>query len=334
MVLGFGRSVPSKAWAGRLINLKETRQNFSHAYNLTPQLSGALKKGPAYHDRWWLSEDGLRLYARDYPAAAGRVRLPVICLHGLTRNANDFEEVAPYIAALDRRVIVPDFRGRGLSENDPDAANYHLWSYAKDILGLCDALGIGQAIFIGNSMGGLVAMVLSTLRPNLIKAAVLNDIGPTLAPKGQARISALAAMPRRAMRNWQDASAFIAEQYRLVFPDNTSADWLKFAHRVFRKGRDGNLHLAYDPRITDAFKTLTMDSPAYDLAPCYASLAQGRQILLIRGTLSDVLDPTEARKMVVSERIARVDIDRVGHAPLLTEPQARIAITSFLESQA
>jgi len=317
-----------------LINLKETLQTFSHGHDVMSPVSSALKKGPLYHDRWWLTEDGLRLYARDYPAAAGRVRLPVICLHGLTRNSSDFEEVAPYIAALDRRVIVPDLRGRGLSENDPDVANYHLWTYAKDILDLCDALGIGRAVFIGNSMGGLVAMVLSTLRPNLIQAAVLNDIGPTLAPKGQARISALAAMQRRAMRNWQDASAFIAEQYRLVFPDNTAADWLKFARRVFRKGRDSNLHLAYDPRITDAFKTLTMDSPAYDLAPCYASLAHGRPILLIRGALSDVLDAAEAKKMMVSNEVSRVDIDRVGHAPLLTEPQARAAITDFLESQA
>ncbi|MFT4074886.1 MAG: alpha/beta hydrolase [Asticcacaulis sp.] len=319
-----------------MINLKDTLQGLGHAPDVVPDLGaaigGVLKKGPAYQDRWWLTEDGLRMYARDYPAAAGRVRLPVICLHGLTRNSCDFEEVAPYIAALDRRVIVPDFRGRGLSENDPNVLDYHLWTYARDILQLCDAFGIGQAIFIGNSMGGLVTMVLSTLRPNLIKAAILNDIGPTLASKGLARISALAAMPRRAMRNWQDASAFVAEQYRMVFPGHTSADWLKFARRVFRKGRDGNLHLAYDPRITDAFKGLTVGEAAYDMAPCYASLAHGRKILLLRGALSDVLDAPEAKKMVVSKDVQRVDIDNVGHAPQLTEPQARTAITDFLES--
>jgi pimeloyl-ACP methyl ester carboxylesterase len=140
-------------------------------------------------------------------------------------------------------------------------------------------------------------------------------------------------MQRRAMRNWLDASSFIAEQYRLVFPDNTPADWLKFARRVFKKGRDGHLHLAYDPRITDAFKTLTVGSAAYDLAPCYDSLAHGRKILLIRGALSDVLDAAEAQKMAVSKDVTRVEIDRVGHAPLLSEPQARIAITDFLESQ-
>jgi pimeloyl-ACP methyl ester carboxylesterase len=317
-----------------LINLKDTLPGLNYTHEARTPIEGVVRKAPAFHDRWWSSDDGLRLYARDYPAAPGRVRLPVICLHGLTRNSADFEDVAPSIAALDRRVIVPDMRGRGLSENDPDAMNYHLWTYAKDVLGLCDAMGIGQAIFIGNSMGGMVTMVLSTLRPNLVKSAVLNDIGPTVAPKGLARISAFAALPRKAMRNWQEAALFIAEQNKLAFPGHTQDDWLKMARRVFKKGRDGYLHLAYDPRITDAFKGLTVALSAYDLAPCYASLATARKLLLVRGALSDVLDAGEARKMAGMARdFTRVDIDQTGHTPTLTEPQARAALTSFLESQ-
>src|SRR5471032_345592 len=78
-----------------------------------------------YHDRWWTGEGALKLYARDYPAKAGLARLPVICLHGLTRNSADFTEIASHIAAQGRRVIVPDMRGRGLSDNDPDPLNYH-----------------------------------------------------------------------------------------------------------------------------------------------------------------------------------------------------------------
>ncbi|MDV6331370.1 alpha/beta hydrolase [Asticcacaulis sp. 201] len=291
-------------------------------------------KAPAYHDRWWMSEDGLRHYARDYPAASGRVRLPVICLHGLTRNSADFEEVATWIAQADRRVIVPDFRGRGLSENDPDATNYHLWTYAKDVLALCDAFGIGQAIFVGTSMGGLVTMVLSTLRPNLIKSAVLNDVGPVLSPKGLARISTFVTEPHRPMRDWHDAAVFTGERYKASFPNHTQADWLKMAHRLFRKGRDGYLHLAYDPRITDAFKGMTLAVNHYDLAPCYASLAANRKLMLIRGGVSDLLDAAEAKKMASQCRdFTRVDIAHVGHAPDLTEPQARAALMAFLESQ-
>jgi len=291
-----------------------------------------LRKVPVYQDRWWSTHDGLRLYARDYPASPGRVRLPVICLHGLTRNSADFEEVAPYIARLDRRVIVPDLRGRGLSAHDPDPTNYHLWVYARDILDLCDAMGIGQAIFVGNSMGGLLTMVLSTLRPTLIRSAILNDIGPVLAPKGLARIADHARQKHVAFKTWHDAGVFVAERYRQVYPNYTPQDWQKFAKRVFMKGRDHMLHLACDSRITEAFAggAVTGD----DMGPCYLSLATGRRLLLVHGALSDLLTDKEARAMAnVSSDFTRVDVDYVGHAPSLMEPQARAAVHDFLESQ-
>ncbi len=70
------------------------------------------------------------------------------------------------------------------------------------------------------------------------------------------------------------------------------------------------------------------------MAPCYISLASGRRILLIRGALSDVLDDKDAKAMAaLSPDFSRVDIDQVGHAPTLSEPTARDAISEFLESQ-
>ena len=324
---------------GVLIGLKPSSQRqatFTHeaAEQHHTERGLLMRKPPAYADRWWSTDDGLRLYARDYAAGPGRVRLPVICLHGLTRNSADFEDVAPYIAALDRRVIVPDIRGRGLSEYDQDPTNYHIWTYARDILDLCDSMGIGQAIFVGTSMGGLITMVLSTLRPTLIRAAVLNDAGPVLSAKGLARISSYAAQTHQVFRNWHDAAVYIAEHNKVAFPNYTPNDWQKFAKRVFIKGRDGLLRPAYDPRITEAFKSVTVTASTYDMAPCYMSLATGRRILLVRGALSDLLEDSEALGMAsLSPQFERVDIDYVGHAPMLTEPPARAAITDFLESQ-
>ena len=83
-----------------------------------------------YADRSWSSAEGLALHARDYPAADGPARLPVICIHGLTRNARDFEVLAPIFAAGGRRVLAVDVRGRGLSAWDPDPRNYHPATYA------------------------------------------------------------------------------------------------------------------------------------------------------------------------------------------------------------
>ncbi|MGZ3299221.1 MAG: alpha/beta fold hydrolase, partial [Asticcacaulis sp.] len=123
-------------------------------------------------------------------------------------------------------------------------------------------------------------------------------------------------------------------QHRAAYPNYTPADWQKFAKRLFIKGRDQLLHLAYDPRITEAFRGGAVTSSAYDLAPCYASLATGRKILLVRGALTDLLSEGDAKAMAKgASDFRRVDIDYVGHAPTLSEPQARAAVSDFLESQ-
>src|SRR5213075_2745189 len=136
-----------------------------------------------FSERRWTSADGLSLYARDYAGGDGEARLPVICLHGLTRNSKDFEDVAPVIAASGRRVIVPDVRGRGRSGYARDPASYEPKTYARDVLDLMDGLGIARAVFIGTSMGGLITMTVAALRSKAVAAVVLNDVGPAVAPQ-------------------------------------------------------------------------------------------------------------------------------------------------------
>lgn len=293
-----------------------------------------LQPPKAYHDRWWAGDGAVKLYARDYPAKAGLARLPVICLHGLTRNSADFAELATFIATQGRRVIVPDMRGRGLSDNDPDPMNYHPWTYAKDLLALCDALGVGRAIIIGTSMGGLIAMALSTLRSGLITSAILNDVGPVLSPKGLARITKHAAHPAPVFRDWHQAALYFAAHNHAAFPDYTHRDWLRLARRTCVRTGPFDIRPDCDPRISDAFRGLNPALHAYDMVPSYMSLANNRRILLIRGALSDVLDSDSAIKMAsLSPHFTRVDIPKVGHAPSLSEPAARLAITDFLEKQ-
>ena len=95
-----------------------------------------------YSERRWKSRDGLSLCARDYPAVGEPAGLPVICLHGLTRNSKDFEEVVPIIASLGRRVIVPDVRGRGQSSRDPNPHSYQPKVYARDVVEMMAALDV------------------------------------------------------------------------------------------------------------------------------------------------------------------------------------------------
>ena len=134
---------------------------------------------PAYRDHYYTSSDGrLTLYARDYPAQGeGDHSLPLLMMHGLTRNSADF---GPLISHLDnaRRMIVADQRGRGLSQHDPAPECYRPDVYAEDMWTLLDSLSIEKAVLIGTSLGGLMSILMGSAKPERIGGIVLNDIGP------------------------------------------------------------------------------------------------------------------------------------------------------------
>lgn len=276
-------------------------------------------------DRTWTSADGLSLYARDHAPASGPARLPVICIHGLTRNSHDFEIVAPRIAAQGRRVLSLDVRGRGNSDRDSNSANYNPAVYAADVIALMEQAGIARAQFVGTSMGGLITLTLSAVRPDLVGGAVLNDIGPEVGAAGIARIAGyVGGAP--SVASWAEAGAYSKAINGAALPHLTDADWERFARRVFRQ-EDGVFSLDYDPAISQAFKTPV---PAVNLWPLFAGLATGRPLLLIRGETSDLLTADIAGRMgLAAPHMAHVEIPDTGHAPTLEEPEAEAALAEF-----
>ena len=291
---------------------------------------------PAFSDRYWTSADGLRLHARDYAPASGEARLPVICLHGLTRNARDFEDLAPRLAAQGRRVLAVDVRGRGGSDWDPIPARYVPAAYAGDVLALMDAAGIAQAVFIGTSMGGLITTVLAAMRPAAVGGACLNDIGPELAPEGLARIGSYTGQGP-SVADWAGAADYARFINQAAIPEYGPADWAAFARRLFKE-KDGVPVLDYDPAIAGAFKPPEGEPapPTPDLWPLFAGLAFApekteRPLLLVRGALSDLLAPATADKMRdIAPHMAIAEVAKVGHAPMLDEPEALSAIDLWL----
>jgi pimeloyl-ACP methyl ester carboxylesterase len=283
-------------------------------------------------ERSWISPDGLQLSARDYAGAEGPARLPVVCLHGLTRNARDFEDVAPAIAASGRRVLAFDVRGRGRSAWDPRSENYALPIYVGDMIGWARALGIARAVFVGTSMGGLITLLLATGAPELVAAAALNDIGPEIAPEGLARISAYTgeAAP---VSDWSEAAAYAARTNGSAFPAYGAADWMAFARRLFHARADGRPVLDYDPAIAAPIKASPQAAtgPQPDLWPLFDTLAKDRPLLLVRGALSDLLaTATRDQMQARAPHMRLAEVAGVGHAPMLTEPAAAQALAAFL----
>jgi pimeloyl-ACP methyl ester carboxylesterase len=283
-----------------------------------------------YTEISFTSDDGLRLYARDYAASNGPARLPVICIHGLTRNSADFDEFAPIISGLGRRVLALDVRGRGQSERDPNPANYNPVVYAGDVARLMSDLGIARAVFIGTSMGGLITMTLAAQHIDLVAAAVLNDIGPVLSEKGLARIAGYAGK-RVALQSWDDAAGFVKDINLCAFPDNSEEDWGKWARRAFEQDGDGRLCPRYDPNIAIAMQTGKLRTTSLAARMAFRRLARKRPLLLVRGELSDLLEARQAEWMQrAAPGMQYVEVPNVGHAPMLTEPAALAAIAHFL----
>ena len=290
-----------------------------------------MAESASFQERRWRSRDGLSLYARDYPAAGGERHLPVICLHGLTRNSKDFEDIAPAIAGWGRRVVVPDVRGRGQSDRDPNPPNYQPKIYARDVIEMMAELGIDRAVFLGTSMGGIITMTLMAIRPKAIAAAILNDVGPEIAPEGIDRILGYAGKPVE-IGNWDDATDYVRRTNSVALPDNGDEDWRRFARRTFRE-TNGVPVLDYDPAISVALGKPPSRLSLWLAGFLFRRLARRRPVLLIRGAQSDIISPEIADRMQrMAPRIRRVDVPGVGHAPMLTEPEAVDAIEQFLRT--
>ncbi len=293
--------------------------------------SGASVTIGGFEERIVATVDGLALYARDYPPLLPETGLPVICLHGLTRNSRDFEIIAPRIAALGRRVVAPDMRGRGKSANDPDPAHYVPTVYAQDVVKLMDALEIKKAVFIGTSMGGLITMALAAMAPDRVAASVLNDVGPKLNAQGLARIATYVGRTQP-VGSWTEAAEAVRAITGAAYPERLDEEefWLAFARRTFREREDGQLETDYDPHIALAFADFDEDAPPPDLTPLFQALA-AKPMLSVRGAISDLFgaDVVQAMRELKPD-LETATVENIGHAPMLDEPEAWDAVLDFL----
>lgn len=255
---------------------------------------------------------------------AGHHLSPILCLPGLVRTSSDFEVLAPAIAG-GRRVIAIDYAGRGGSGRSPNIERYAAEACARDVLDLCAALHIHHAVVIGTSFGGLLAMGLAAARPGLIKAVVLNDIGPDIGSEGADFVRDFVANDP-ALADLDACVAFLRASLPPMSLD-TDAAWRRMAELTYQPGADGRWHPVWDTRIA---ASLNRQPP--DLWPLFGGLAD-RPLLLIHGAVSTILlRGTVMRMQAVHPAMQVVTLPGIGHAPILTEPPALEAIQTFLEA--
>ncbi|WP_242912488.1 alpha/beta fold hydrolase [Brevundimonas pishanensis] len=283
----------------------------------------------AFSEFYWASRDGLKLYGRDYDPGIATGKLPIIAIHGLTRNSADFDGIANILRDAGHRVLAIDVRGRGKSQYAIDPMTYVPATYAADVVDLLEQKSIERAIFLGTSMGGLITMALAALKPQAIAAAVLNDVGPEVAPEGLARIAAYTGKSV-SINNWDDAAEYARNINEVAFPHYDQSDWEAFARRIFREDEHGVPALAYDPDISAPIRAAGSGALVPDLWPLYRVLTE-RPTLIVRGGTSDLLSTTIAGRMITEGKNTKlIEVPDIGHAPMLDEPEAAEAILDFV----
>ncbi len=269
----------------------------------------------------------------------------VVCVHGLTRQGRDFDQLAQALVAQSPhpvQVICPDVVGRGRSDWLADPAGYQIAQYAADMLAMLaqvknqmDPENPLQTLdWVGTSMGGLIGMVLAG-QPGLplpapFRRLVLNDVGPAIAWGSVQRMQTYVGQYGQ-YRDLDEAAAALWALSSGFGP--VPADvWREMSAHMLRPGTDGAVTLHYDPSIGVPVRALTPEAAAAGEAALWALYDQIQaKTLLIRGQDSDLLNPETATAM--TERGPRAQLDTwpgFGHAPTLTGDAQIAVVTKFL----
>jgi pimeloyl-ACP methyl ester carboxylesterase len=265
--------------------------------------------------------DGLPLVAREW-RKGGRL-LPLLCLPGLVRTSEDFETLAAALPDAGRIVSV-DYLGRGESGRSRDIQRYAPEACLRDVLDVCAALHVHDAVLIGTSFGGLLAMGIAMARPSLLRAVVLNDVGPEFGRDGTDFVRDFVSLDP-ALPSLDSCVAWLRERLPPLSL-HTEAAWRRMAELTYGRGEDGRYHPRWDTRIARL-----LERPTPDLWALFGALAH-LPLLLVRGEVSNILLPgTVARMQAARPDMVVASLPGVGHAPILTEPPIAAALQTFLD---
>ncbi len=263
-----------------------------------------------------------RLAYREWPGPSGAPTL--LCVHGLTRNARDFDVFASALAAH-YRVVCPDMPGRGKSEWLSDGAEYDNPLYLADIAALIARLDVASVDWVGTSMGGIIGMLFAALPGTPIRRLVVNDVGPVIPKEGLKRIADYVGLDP----SFPDLAA-LEGALRFIhapFGPLTDAQWHEMAEQSSRRKADGSYGLNYDPKIAEPFKKIAGED--FDLWPQWEKITC--PVLVLRGAQSDILRREDAEAMTQRGPKARlVEFAGIGHAPALLADDQIAVIRDFL----
>lgn len=253
----------------------------------------------------------------------------LVCVHGVTRVAEDFDSLAVALCQ-EYRVVCPDVVGRGYSGRLRNPMHYQIPQYVSDMVSLLARLEAETVHWFGTSMGGLIGMSLASLPDNPIKKLVLNDVGPVLNPEALARIGEYIGQDVR-FESFDEAQAYI-KAISISFGPHSEVQWEKLARDVLRQNEQGQWVRHYDLGLAQPIKASTPELAAIAQTMLWAAYdAITCPTLLVRGAESDLLTAESAQVMTQRGPRARlVEFAGVGHAPTFLQPEQIAVAVDFL----
>lgn len=244
----------------------------------------------------------------------------VCCVHGLTRNSRDFDELARALSER-FRVVCVDVVGRGLSGWLDNAKDYNYVTYANQLGGVLAHINAKSVRWVGTSMGGILGMLLAAAPNSPITQMVISDVGPVIP---EASLKQIAEYLGNAPTF---PSLTEAEQYlRLVhsgFGQLGNQQWRHLAQHSTRE-EQGVWRLHYDPAIAVAFQEI---SGEVDLTPVWHQVTCS--VLVLRGAESQLLGAKLAGEMALRPNVRLIELPGVGHAPMMMSPGEINSIEEF-----
>ena len=251
----------------------------------------------------------------------------IVCVHGLTRNARDFDFLAQALAGQGARVIALSMVGRGTSSWLADPMGYVVPNYVGHVLQFLKDQRLDAVDWVGTSMGGLIGMLIAAGEASPIRRLVLNDIGPFISQ------AALAQLKTYVGGDPYFASLTETEKYlreiHAGFGSLTDAQWYHLASHSVRDA-DGGLRLHYDPAIKVPYAQ--MADADVDLWALWDKIRC--PTFLLRGRESQLLTANTAKRMTITgPKATLATIASVGHAPALMAEDQIALIANWLFAQ-
>lgn len=265
----------------------------------------------------WLSfeRQGVGLSVLDF----GGDGLPVLLLHGLAGHSGEWTETASWLTEH-HRVFAPDARGHGRSERLPEDVSAD--ALVADAAFIIEAVASEPVVIVGQSIGGLTALMVAGRHPELVRAVVMVDVAPNDGGYAEQAAHDIA----EALGSWPvpfGSYKAAVEFFRARFGDGAALAWADGLQDTIE---------GWLPRFEIEVMSRTVAAmhqhsswPAWDALTC--------PVLVVRAGRG-VIDPRVVDEMASRLPAARIiELPDARHDLHLDRPQEwREALTTFLAS--